>query len=99
MFNESYYIFSVGNVKPIWREQYPSCWKVRLIEPSSVSAPAHACGEIGSPCLLCLRGLCVSAHAFTAPAAASCADAQLLKGALKPSHRVDLLWGSGSRQH
>ena len=23
MFNESYYIFSVGNVKPIWREQYP----------------------------------------------------------------------------
>ena len=29
MFNESYYIFSVGNVKPIWREQYPSCWKVR----------------------------------------------------------------------
>lgn len=29
MFNESYYIFSVGNVKPIWQEQYPSCWKVR----------------------------------------------------------------------
>ena len=30
MFNESYYIFSVGNVKPIWREQYPKCWKVCL---------------------------------------------------------------------
>ena len=30
MFNESYYIFSVGNVKPIWREQYPQCWKVGL---------------------------------------------------------------------
>lgn len=28
MFNESYYIFSVGNVKPIWAEQYPDCWKV-----------------------------------------------------------------------
>ncbi|BDA46848.1 Glycerophosphoinositol permease 1 [Coccomyxa sp. Obi] len=27
MFNESYYIFSVGNVKPIWTEQYPECWK------------------------------------------------------------------------
>ncbi|KAK9919115.1 hypothetical protein WJX75_009501 [Coccomyxa subellipsoidea] len=27
MFNESYYIFSVGNVKPIWTEQYPACWK------------------------------------------------------------------------
>ena len=31
MFNESYYIFSVGNVKPIWAEQYPSCWKVRIL--------------------------------------------------------------------
>ena len=29
MFNESYYIFSVGNIKPIWTEEYPSCWKVR----------------------------------------------------------------------
>ena len=28
MFNESYYIFSVGNIKPIWTEEYPSCWKV-----------------------------------------------------------------------
>ncbi|KAK9839247.1 hypothetical protein WJX81_004005 [Elliptochloris bilobata] len=27
MFNESYYIFSVGNIKPIWTEEYPSCWK------------------------------------------------------------------------
>ena len=29
MFNESYYIFSVGNIKPIWTEEYPSCWRVR----------------------------------------------------------------------
>ncbi len=29
MFNESYYIFSVGNIKPIWTEEYPSCWKAR----------------------------------------------------------------------
>ena len=28
MFNESYYIFSVGNIKPIWTEEFPSCWKV-----------------------------------------------------------------------
>eukprot|EP00891_Asterochloris_glomerata_P008306 jgi/Astpho2/8306/e_gw1.00122.31.1_t len=25
MFNEAYYIFSVGNVKPIWAAQYPAC--------------------------------------------------------------------------
>ena len=31
MFNESYYIFSVGNIKPIWTEEYPSCWKVRAL--------------------------------------------------------------------
>lgn len=28
MFMEAYFIFSVGNIKPIWAEQYPSCWKV-----------------------------------------------------------------------
>ena len=34
MFNESYYIFSVGNIKPIWTEEYPTCWKVCLhIQP------------------------------------------------------------------
>eukprot|EP00884_Botryococcus_braunii_P005563 jgi/Botrbrau1/15007/Bobra.0018s0106.1 len=27
MFNEAYYIFSVGNLMPIWAEQYPACWK------------------------------------------------------------------------
>ncbi len=32
MFNESYYIFSVGNVKPIWTEQYPECWKVAFYD-------------------------------------------------------------------
>ena len=37
MFNESYYIFSVGNVKPIWREQYPRCWKVTLLHVSTRS--------------------------------------------------------------
>ena len=37
MFNESYYIFSVGNVKPIWREQYPKCWKVTLLLVSTLS--------------------------------------------------------------
>ncbi|KAK9796270.1 hypothetical protein WJX73_010488 [Symbiochloris irregularis] len=26
MFNEAYYIFSVGNVKPIWTAEYPDCW-------------------------------------------------------------------------
>jgi len=31
MFNESYYIFSVGNIKPIWTEEYPTCWKVRAV--------------------------------------------------------------------
>ena len=30
MFMEAYFIFSVGNVKPIWQEQYPLCWKVGL---------------------------------------------------------------------
>ena len=30
MFMEAYFIFSVGNVKPIWAEQYPACWKVGL---------------------------------------------------------------------
>ena len=39
MFNESYYIFSVGNVKPIWAEQYPECWKVRLILSLAVIQP------------------------------------------------------------
>ncbi len=34
MFNESYYIFSVGNVKPIWTEQYPECWKVVPLDMS-----------------------------------------------------------------
>ena len=31
MFNESYYIFSVGNIKPIWTEEFPSCWKARAL--------------------------------------------------------------------
>ena len=30
MFMEAYFIFSVGNLKPIWAEQYPACWKVGL---------------------------------------------------------------------
>ena len=37
MFNESYYIFSVGNVKPIWAEQYPDCWKVKLLQCRAMS--------------------------------------------------------------
>ena len=45
---------------------------------SSVSMPAHACGETGSPCLFCLRRLHLSGHDFSAPAAVSCADAQPL---------------------
>ena len=40
MFNESYYIFSVGNVKPIWQEQYPECWKVILPHVSTMSSTA-----------------------------------------------------------
>lgn len=28
MFCEAYYIFSVGNVKPVWEAQYPECWLV-----------------------------------------------------------------------
>ena len=34
MFMEAYFIFSVGNVKPIWAEQYPACWKVRFMPNS-----------------------------------------------------------------
>ena len=30
MFMEAYFIFSVGNIKPIWAEQYPACWKVNF---------------------------------------------------------------------
>lgn len=30
MFMEAYFIFSVGNVKPIWEQQYPQCWKAGL---------------------------------------------------------------------
>ena len=36
MFNESYYIFSVGNIKPIWTEEYPSCWKARAAATRAV---------------------------------------------------------------
>ena len=28
MFQEAYFIFSVGNLKPIWQAQYPACWVV-----------------------------------------------------------------------
>jgi hypothetical protein len=28
MFQQAYFIFSVGNIKPIWQEEYPECWKV-----------------------------------------------------------------------
>lgn len=34
MFMEAYFIFSVGNVKPIWEEQFPQCWKVGLAQLS-----------------------------------------------------------------
>lgn len=48
MFNESYYIFSVGNVKPIWTEQYPECWKVisqdRPMSPTPFSYIRHRAG-------------------------------------------------------
>ena len=78
MFNESYYIFSVGNVKPIWREQYPSCWKVCPWQAVCQHQPMPDGGKSGFPSLFCLRGLWVSAYDFNAPAAVSCADAQLL---------------------
>ena len=31
MFMEAYFIFSVGNIKPIWAEQFPQCWKVTSV--------------------------------------------------------------------
>ncbi len=37
MFMEAYFIFSVGNVKPIWAEQYPACWKVRPVKMTAQS--------------------------------------------------------------
>ncbi len=51
MFNESYYIFSVGNVKPIWREQYPTmlegvplaCQSTRSLHMTLPTAAAHSC--------------------------------------------------------
>lgn len=33
MFQEAYFIFSVGNLKPIWAEQYPDCWQVTRYDP------------------------------------------------------------------
>lgn len=43
MFNESYYIFSVGNVKPIWTEQYPECWKVHIQKLLLLSSKQPLC--------------------------------------------------------
>ena len=28
LFMEAFFIFSVGNLKPIWEAQYPDCWQV-----------------------------------------------------------------------
>ena len=34
---QAYYIFSVGNLMPIWTEEHPDCWKVRPIGLASVT--------------------------------------------------------------
>ena len=95
MFNESYYIFSVGNVKPIWREQYPSCWKVRSWQavcrrqPTPVARLALPVSFVSQACACQLM---TSLHLQRR-------HAQMLscwKGALKSSHRVVLLWGPSS---
>ena len=76
MFNESYYIFSVGNVKPIWREQYPSCWKVRPGKQCVQSQPTPV-ARLALP-VCSAPDACTCRRQAPAPAAASCADAQLL---------------------
>ena len=43
MFNESYYIFSVGNFKPIWTEEYPSCWKACAVATRAVEGRSACC--------------------------------------------------------
>ena len=57
MFNESYYIFSVGNIKPLWTEEYPSCWKVHTLTGScgADDGPFGICTPAGTtmwPCAL-----------------------------------------------
>ena len=37
MFSEAYFIFSIGNIKPILIQQYPQCWGKHLVGPESTS--------------------------------------------------------------
>ena len=37
MFCEAYYIFSVGNVKPLWAAQWPKCFNVSSDSPLYLS--------------------------------------------------------------
>jgi len=49
MFQEAYFIFSVGNVKPIWQAQYPECWQVKPMQqhdtPHSYSCKSRCLAE------------------------------------------------------
>ena len=31
MFSEAYFIFSIGNIKPILQQQFPACWSKHTV--------------------------------------------------------------------
>ena len=63
MFNESYYIFSVGNVKPIWTEEYPSCWKARNAATCARTQSTTAQKLLKALLCLCAQVACILGRA------------------------------------
>lgn len=54
MFSEAYFIFSIGNIKPILGKQYPNCWTAhKVLVPSSQSLSSNFMLFISSSCISC----------------------------------------------
>lgn len=40
MFSEAYFVFSIGNIKPLLADQYPACWSKYQVSCCNFCAPS-----------------------------------------------------------
>ena len=43
MFSEAYFIFSIGNIKPILQKEYPACWSKHVVRSNALIVGTMCC--------------------------------------------------------